>query len=208
MEQSRYLVSGPETSTLTLVLAHGAGAGMNHPSMESIAQRLALRGVRTVRFEFPYMHARKEGVRRGPDPAPRLMETWLEVIADQGDPRHLVIGGRSMGGRIASMVADASGVRGLVCLGYPFHPARRPTVLRVAHLKDLATPTLIIQGTRDDLGRPEEIAGYELSRAITIHSLEDGDHSFAPRKASGRTIDQNNDEAVARIIEFISGLSG
>jgi predicted alpha/beta-hydrolase family hydrolase len=131
-----------------------------------------------------------------------LRETWLRVVEMLGR-EHLVIGGKSMGGRIASLVADEAGVAGLVCLGYPFHPVGKPDQLRVEHLKDLETPTLILQGTRDPFGGREEVAGYRLSRRIRVHWLEDGDHDFKPRKASGRTIEQNWEEAVEEVTAFL-----
>jgi len=117
-----------------------------------------------------------------------------------------VIGGKSMGGRIASMIADDAGVDGLVCLGYPFHPPGKPEKLRTAHLRDLQTPTLIVQGTRDPFGKPEEVDAYDLSDGIRIVWLEDGDHSFKPRKSSGRTLEQNFGEAIAAIAAFVAGL--
>ncbi len=104
------------------------------------------------------------------------------------------------------MVADRLGVRGLVCLAYPFHPAGSPTTLRVAHLEKLATPTLIVQGTRDSLGNADEISGYSLSPAIKIAYLVDGDHSFKPRKSSGRTYDENFREAIAATTSFCRAL--
>jgi predicted alpha/beta-hydrolase family hydrolase len=134
-----------------------------------------------------------------------LLESWRRVI-DSFDRRRLIIGGKSMGGRIASMVADDAGVRGLVCLGYPFHPPGRPEKLRTEHLAGLRTPTLIVQGTRDPFGDAEDVPGYELSPAITVHWLEDGDHSFKPRKSSGRTLEQNLEEAIDAIVAFIEGL--
>ena len=103
------------------------------------------------------------------------------------------------------MIADEVGARGLVCLGYPFHPPGRPDRLRVAHLKDLETPTLIVQGERDALGSREEIDGYELTRSIRIAYLGDGDHSFKPRKSSGRTYEQNMNQAIAAVAEFVVG---
>ena len=109
------------------------------------------------------------------------------MIEALGDPLRVVIGGKSLGGRIASTVADETGVAGLVCLGYPFHPPGKPDRLRTAHLVSLRTPTLVVQGTRDPLGGPAEIAGYGLSSAITVHYVEDGDHSFKVRKSSGQT---------------------
>ena len=197
---------GPKDAATTIVLAHGAGAGMDHPSMTAFAEGLAAKGLRVVRFEFPYMAKRREtGKKGGPDRPPVLMETWRNVIATAGGER-LVIGGKSMGGRIASMVADDAGVAGLVCLGYPFHPPGKPEKLRVEHLTGLQTPTLIVQGTRDPFGKAEEVEGYPLSDRIKVVWLEDGDHSFKPRKSSGRTEEQNFAEAVAAITEFANDL--
>jgi predicted alpha/beta-hydrolase family hydrolase len=159
-----------------------------------------------ARFEFPYMaHKRSTGQKRPPDREPVLRETWLQVVNRLGRER-LVIGGKSMGGRIASLVADEAGVAGLVCLGYPFHPTGKPEQLRVAHLRELRTPTLILQGTRDPFGGREEVQAYGLSPAITVHWLEDGNHDLAPRKASGRTTEQNWQEAIATLVAFVNGL--
>ena len=198
---------GPPEAPATVILAHGAGAGMDSPAMVAFAEGLAAAGLHAVRFEFPYMQRRREtGKRGGPDRAPVLLESWRGVI-DGFDRRRLIIGGKSMGGRIASMVADDAGVRGLVCLGYPFHPPGRPEKLRTEHLAGLQTPTLIVQGTRDPFGNAGEVPDYELSSAIAVHWLEDGDHSFKPRKSSGRTLAQNIEEAVAAIASFIEGLA-
>ncbi len=160
-----------------------------------------------MRFDFPYMQeARKTGRRTHPDSPAVLEQTWLQVVEQLGEPSRLVIGGKSMGGRIASMVADRAGVKGLVCLGYPFHPAGRPQVLRVAHLSKLKTPALFLQGERDALGNREEIGGYALSPAIRLVYLTDGDHSFKPRKASGRTYEENLGQAVQEIAKFCGTL--
>ncbi len=188
---------------LTVALAPGAGAAMNSSFMEEMARALAGTGFRVARFDFPYMQEhRKTGRRTRPDPTAVLEETWFQVVEQLGDATRLVIGGKSMGGRIASMVADRAGARGLVCLGYPFHPAGQPGTLRVAHLADLETPTLILQGERDTLGSREEIAGYTLSKAIRVVFLADGDHSFKPRKSSGHTLAQNMTQAVEEIVAF------
>jgi predicted alpha/beta-hydrolase family hydrolase len=192
---------------LTIILAHGAGAGMDSSFMREIAEALAAASFRVVRFEFPYMQeSRTSGRRSRPDPPRVLEETWIRVIEQAGPAGELVIGGKSMGGRIASMVADQAGVKGLVCLGYLFHPAGRPDALRVAHLERLKTRSLIVQGTRDALGSREDIAGYVLSDAIKLVYLDDGDHSFKPRKSSGRTYEQNFTQAVEAIREFCRGL--
>lgn len=180
--------------------------------MTYFAENLADAGMAVARFEFPYMAARRAGVRRGPDRAPVLQETWREVIAAidaQGVSRRaLFIGGKSMGGRIASMVADEEGVQGLLCLGYPFHPPGKPQATRVAHLATLQTPALFVQGERDTLGSREDVGTYRLSPAIQLRWLADGDHSFKPRKSSGRTERQNWEEAVAAIAAFVRQVSG
>jgi predicted alpha/beta-hydrolase family hydrolase len=200
------LLDGPKDAAQSIALAHGAGAGMDTPFMNAFAHGLASRGFRVARFEFPYMASyRSTGQRKPPDREPLLRATWLQVIELLGRER-LVIGGKSMGGRIASVVADEAKISGLVCLGYPFHPTAKPDVLRVEHLKELATPTLICQGTRDPFGTREEVARYRLSKAIRVHWLEDGDHGFKPRKSSGRTEPQNWEEAVAEITAFVNAL--
>lgn len=187
------------------MLAHGAGAGMDVPALAAITAGLADRGLRVARFEFPYMLKRREtGRRRPPDRQPVLLETWRAVIGRLG-PEGLVIGGKSMGGRMASLVADETGVAGLVCLGYPFHPPARPEKTRTDHLAGLKTPTLILQGDRDRLGTPEDVAGYTLSAAITVDWIPDGDHDLVPRKRSGRTAEENWAAAVAAIDEFVPG---
>lgn len=201
------LIDGDGSRLGTIVLAHGAGAPMDSDFMNDMAQGLAQRGSRVVRFEFPYMRARREQNKRGgPDRQPELLSTYREVIAQLGDPRALVIGGKSMGGRMASLLADELGVRGLVCLGYPFHPAGKPTQLRVAHLKHLKTNTLVVQGTRDTLGSKDEVATYDLSPNIQLAWLDDGDHSFEPRKKSGRTTEQAMTEALDHVAAFMASL--
>lgn len=202
------LFDGPEKSRLTVVLAHGAGAPMNTPFLNTVARGLAADGYRVARFEFPYMRARRETGRKGgaPDREPILRNAWKDVVAELNGGERLVIGGKSMGGRIASMVADEVGARGLVCLGYPFHPPGRPEKLRTAHLETLSTPALIVQGTRDAFGTREDVAEYRLSPAIRVAWLEDGDHSWKPRASSGRTEAQNMAEALAAIRGFLAAL--
>lgn len=206
------LFAGPEKARLTVVLAHGAGAPMDSPFLTWTAEGLAARGLRTARFEFPYMAGRRtEGRRRPPDRLPVLLESWRAVVAELGRDR-VVVGGKSMGGRVASLLADemaAAGtpVPGVVCLGYPFHPpGREPGENRVAHLARMSTPTLILQGTRDTFGNPDDVAGYALSAAVQVHWLEDGDHDLKPRLASGRDWRGNRDEAMDAIAAFVGGL--
>jgi predicted alpha/beta-hydrolase family hydrolase len=207
-DRAEFLFDGANDAALAVVLAHGAGAPMNTPFLSSVARGLAADGFRVARFEFPYMRARRETGKKGgaPDREPILRNSWKEVVDKLGGGRRLVIGGKSMGGRIASMVADEVGARGLVCLGYPFHPPGRPEKLRTAHLETLATPALIVQGTRDAFGTPEDVAGYRLSPAIRVVWLEDGDHSWKPRASSGRTEAQNMAEGLAAMRKFLAAL--
>jgi predicted alpha/beta-hydrolase family hydrolase len=199
------LVDGPKTAAKSFLFAHGAGGSMDSPFMRRVAKGVAASGVRVIRFEFPYMQRRRETGKGGaPDPPRILMQSFRDAIEEAGGGSALVIGGKSMGGRIASMVADDAAVRGVVCLGYPFHPPGKPEKTRTAHLENLRTPTLILQGTRDSFGGPEEVRGYKLSRAIRIEWLEDGDHSFKPRARSGRTEADNVGAAIALVAEFIA----
>jgi hypothetical protein len=209
MEAPELLFDGPQDAPATVVLAHGAGAPMNSPFLDRVAAGLAAGGIRVARFEFPYMRARREGGRRGaPDREPVLRARWIEVIDRLGGGPRLVIGGKSLGGRIASLVADEAHARGLVCLGYPFHPPGRPERLRTTHLADLRTPTLVVQGTRDPFGTREEIAGYRLSPRIQIHWIEEGDHSFKPAAGSVRTPAQNLEEAIEELRLFVENRRG
>ncbi len=171
----------------TILLAHGAGAPMDSAAMNAAAKALAGAGIEVVRFEFAYMAARRDGARKPPPKAERLMDEYRAAVEELAVQGPLVIGGKSMGGRVASMVADelhaAGRVAGLVCLGYPFHPPGKPEQLRTAHLEGLKTPTLIAQGTRDIFGTREEVSSYRLSPSIELLWLEDGDHDLKPRKA-------------------------
>jgi uncharacterized protein len=133
------------------------------------------------------------------------LEAWRTIIEFVG-AKSVIIGGKSMGGRMASLIADQVEVRGLVCLGYPFHAPGKPDSPRIEHLQTLRTPTLICQGTRDPFGRQEEVRDYNLSESIIFQWLDDGEHSFKPRKSSGRTERQNLDEAVDAIGQFAEHL--
>jgi predicted alpha/beta-hydrolase family hydrolase len=175
-----YLYDGPATAPHTFLFAHGAGGAMDTPFMNQVARGLGERGIRVVRFEFPYMAARREGTKRGgaPDRQPVLLDTFRRVIEEHGGGGRVAVGGKSMGGRMASMVADEMNVRAVVCLGYPFHPPGKPQQTRTAHLESLRTPTLILQGTRDTFGLPEEVASYTLSSVVRVEWLQGGDHSL------------------------------
>ncbi|MBY0321971.1 MAG: alpha/beta hydrolase [Reyranella sp.] len=179
-----FLIDGPAKAKHSILLAHGAGAAMDSPAMNAITKSLVEAGFRVARFEFGYMASRRTSAGRKPPPrAETLRPEYVAAIAELKARGPLIVGGKSMGGRVASMIADEHHVAGLLCLGYPFHPVDKPTQLRTAHLADLKTPTLIVQGTRDPFGTREEVAGYKLSKAIKILWLEDGDHDLRPRKA-------------------------
>jgi len=186
-----FLFDGPEQAKHTILLVNGAAAPMDSPSLTATAKALAGSGFRVARFEFDYMAGRRTEAGRKPPPrAEKLNPEYIAALdtLDALDARRpLIIGGKSMGGRVASMVADdlfASGrVGGLLCLGYPFHPPARPEQLRTKHLVNLKTPTLIVQGTRDEFGTREDVSAYKLSPAIEFLWLEDGNHDLKPRKS-------------------------
>ena len=188
-----FLFNGDGPGRSTVLLAHGAGSTMDTPYMTQIAEGLAARGFRVARFEFAYMAARRQGGPKRPPPRVDLLEEeYRDAIAALPCDGALIIGGKSMGGRVASLIADDLHARrritGLVCLGYPFHATGKPDVLRTSHLAALRTPTLICQGSRDPFGTQAEVAGYTLSPQISLAWFEDGDHGLKPRrKVTGRT---------------------
>ena len=182
-----FLITGPEDASVTLLLAHGAGGAMDSQSMTAATNALTATGLRMARFEFGYMAERRRSGRRQPAPrADTLIEEYRAAVSALASSGPLIIGGKSMGGRVVSRVADDlyrhGEIEGLLCLGYPFHPVGKPEQLRTAHLRDLSTPTLICQGTRDPFGTQEEVAAYKLSKTIELLWLEDGDHDLKPRK--------------------------
>jgi uncharacterized protein len=210
------LENGPVDATARLIFAHGAGAPMTSAFMETFARLLAERGIAVTRFEFGYMAARRTGGKRRPPPkAEMLMPEYLAVVdavaAARPVGQRLLLGGKSMGGRVASMIADdlyrAGRVQGLVCLGYPFHPPNKPTKLRTAHLAALACPTLIVQGERDPFGSRAEVDGFTLSTAIRFQWVADGDHDLAPRGGLGLTHYANLEAAADAIAAFARSLT-
>jgi uncharacterized protein len=183
-----FLFDGPDKAKATILLAHGAGAPMDSASMNAATKALANAGLRIARFEFAYMASRRTAAGRKPPPrAEKVMTEYVAAVDALKATGPLIIGGKSMGGRVASMVCDdlfAKGrIAGLLCLGYPFHPVGKPEQLRTAHLAELKTPALIAQGSRDPFGTREEVKHYKLSKQIEILWLEDGDHDLRPRKA-------------------------
>lgn len=206
------ITSGPPGPTPHLILAHGAGAGINNPFLESMSQLLAERGIGVTRFEFAYMSGRRDGGKRKPPPkAEKLIPEYEAMIAlvsatlDAGQT--LAIGGKSMGGRVASLIAqkafDAGQISHLVCLGYPFHPPGMPEKLRTGHLLELTCPTLIVQGERDPFGNRAEVEAMDLAGSIDKLWIGDGDHDFGPRGASGFTRKGNLAAAADAVAGFL-----
>jgi len=205
-----FLVAGPPDPSARFLCAHGAGAGMATPFLAAMATALGERGIATLRFEFAYMAERRAGTRRPPPWAERLGDEYLAAAAAVPAGPPLLIGGKSMGGRVASLVADrlhaAGRIAGLVCLGYPFHPPNKPAQLRTAHLEGLRCPTLIVQGERDPFGNRAEVEGYRLSPTIRLCWAADGDHDLGPRGASGHTRRGNLAAAADAIAAFAQAL--
>lgn len=213
---SYFIDSGPKQAKQRILIAHGAGAGITSPFMEAMSELLANSGVAITRFEFEYMAQRRDGGKRRPPPkAEKLMPEYENMIAavSSRKPRgqKLIIGGKSLGGRVASMIADdqfrSGAIAGLVCLGYPFHAPATPDKLRIAHLEAISCPALIVQGTRDPFGTQAEVEQLRLSPAIEFHWLGDGDHDFGPRGASGFTRSGNLADAADAVTAFVRALS-
>ncbi|WP_260259566.1 alpha/beta fold hydrolase [Vibrio intestinalis] len=200
---SNVLVDG-ELGQPLFIFAHGAGADMEHDFMAQVAKGLAAKGICVVRFNFPYMVKRAEdGKRRPPDRAPKLLEAYEAIIAEHAQGKPIVIGGKSMGGRMASLLSEHQHVAGVACLGFPFHPPGKPEKFKGEHLAEMVKPCLILQGERDTFGKQEEFAEFTLSDKVTAYFLPDGDHSFKPRKRSGFTEQGNIDLVVGRLSQFI-----
>lgn len=190
-----------------LLITHGAGAGLDSEVLVSFRCALAEHGVQTVGLEFAYLRQmRKQGRRRPPPRVGRLVdEVALGCdILSQASPAPLWLGGKSMGGRVASMLASRDGAAGLVLCGYPFHPPRRPDRLRLDHWPALRCPVLVLQGTRDPFGNRDEVSGYALPDAVQVRWLEDGDHDWKPRRASGRSQAELIHEAAESAAAFMA----
>ena len=209
------LSTGNQSAPTLILLAPGAGAAVTSAWMERMAGLLAEAGLGVVRFDFSYMMAREtEGSRRPPPKAEKLVGEYeaavAAVLGRLGAGQRLLIGGKSMGGRVASLAAqalfDARKIAGLVCLGYPFHPPDKPLSLRTAHLTTLTCPTLIVQGERDPFGGRSEVDGYGLAPAIDVCWAVDGDHDFRARRGSGSTLAANMQAAAGLIRAFAEGL--
>ena len=201
--------NAPSTAPI-LLLAHGAGAPMDSDFMQTMTAQLTARNISIARFEFAYMAACRIGPgRKPPSKMPLLLQEYREALAalrKRYTETPLLIGGKSMGGRAASMIAaesfDQQLIKGCVCLGYPFHPPNKPDALRTSHLETLQCPTLIVQGERDPFGGRDEVASYNLSPAIQVAWIGDGDHDLKPRKTSGLTMAINLASAADAVAAF------
>jgi predicted alpha/beta-hydrolase family hydrolase len=184
------LLQLPPAATACFVLAHGAGAGMDHPSMVAIAAELAARSVATLRFQFPYMERRT----RRPDPPAVCHATVRAAVAEAArlaPTLALFAGGRSFGGRMTSQaqaIEPLPGVKGLAFIGFPLHPAGKPSAERAEHLRDVKIPMLFLQGTRDELAKLELLQPLidQLGTRATLKLLQDADHSFHVPARTGR----------------------
>lgn len=200
-----WLKNTPPNPSARLLLAHGAGAPMDSDFMNAMAEGLCARGVDVWRFEFPYMAERRTaGKKKPPNRQPELLESWRMAIASaQATALPLLVGGKSLGGRMASLVAHEPGVSGLVCLGYPFHPVGKPDKTRLEPLQAVQVTTLIVQGTRDALGNRDEVRAYDLPATLNWLWLDDGDHDFKPRVKSGFRQQQHWQSAIEGIVDWI-----
>ncbi len=207
---------GPATAATRLILAHGAGAGVTSPFLEAMSDLIVERGMALTLFEFSYMAGRRHGGPKRPPPrAETLVDEYRDTVAalrKKHPGQTLVIGGKSLGGRVASLIADdlyeRHEIAGLVCLGYPFHPPGRPEQLRTEHLKALHCPALIVQGERDPFGSRAEIEQIALSHQIAFVWMSDGDHDFGPRGRSGFTRKGNLAAAADAVAAFVARVSG
>lgn len=204
----KYTIEGSE-HTPCLVLAHGAGASCHSEWMTLMASLLVAQGICVVRFNFPYMANREStGVKRPPDRLPILLAHYQQLLVELDRP--VIIGGKSMGGRVASVMAATSPnplLRGCVCLGYPFHPNKKPDTLRIDHWSSIECPLLVVQGTRDPMGNHQEVASYGVQDLAQWLWLDDGDHDFKPRKRSGFSLEQHMERAAIIVATFVKQYS-
>lgn len=202
--------SNKQPAVAQFIFAHGAGAGSDADFMQNMAGRLSELGIDVGLFDFEYMQiAKQTGKRRPPERAPKLL-TYFEKVLTQANPElPLFIGGKSMGGRMASMLAceSVAPIKGVLAFGYPFHPPAKPEKLRTEHFADIPCPFLVLQGERDTFGTKEEIAAMQLTHSPTFTWLKDGDHSLKPRKKSGVTESENRQLAAHSAAQFIKSFS-
>ncbi|WP_108723623.1 alpha/beta fold hydrolase [Alloalcanivorax mobilis] len=189
-----------------VLLAHGAGAPMDSPFMTDLAKALARRRVSVIRFEFPYMaRRRRDGVKAPPSRMPALLDHFNQLYerVAAGSRLPVWVAGKSMGGRVATLLAAQRDVPGCLVFGYPFHPPGKPVGSRLAHFPELRAPVLICQGERDPFGRREEVNGYSLPRTVTLRWIAEGDHDFTPRRRGGLSWEHNLGEAADAAARFV-----
>lgn len=180
---------------------------MDSDFMNRIADGLFAENFEVVRFEFPYMQERREtGRKRPPDRAPKLLEAFHAQVTACGGPEKCVLAGKSMGGRMASMLAAELSVKGVLCLGYPFHAPGKLDKVRIEHFAHVHQPVLILQGERDPFGSKAEVTSYDLPASIQLHWLPDGDHDLKPRKASGLTHEDNLQQTLQAMTQFLMNI--
>lgn len=208
------VLSEVDNAKALVIFAHGAGAGMNHEYMEVLTQLMNEQHLNVLRFNFPYMDKRKlDGKRRPPDRMPVLIDCYQSLITNVKTDLPIFIGGKSMGGRVAATLAnnksfmDMHNIKGVVCLGYPFHPIKKPEKLRLLPLQESQTPVLILQGDRDALGSKAEVNSYKISPRCQVHFFDDGDHDLKPRVKSGKTLAHHQQAAVSLVGSFIDEIN-
>jgi len=209
---STIIRDGPENAQVTLILAHGAGAPMDSPFMDAFATLLGERGIAVARFEFAYMAGRRTGSSKRPPPrAEKLVEEFDAALDAIGSRGPTIIGGKSLGGRVASLAASRAESEtrycGVLCLSFPFHPPKRPEKLRTNALADVTVPILICQGTRDPFGNVDEVMTYDLPSQTRFFWAPDGDHDLVPRKATGLSAHDNWIAAADAISKWSETLS-
>lgn len=215
------LINTVPSAKALVIFAHGAGANMSHEFMDELTELFNLSSINVLRFNFPYMDKRQStGKKYPPDRMPKLLDCYTKVveyaIAYNGlDNLPVFIGGKSMGSRVAVTLlaneqvqhsAALKLIRGVFCLGYPFHPAKKPEKLRLEPLLETSKKVIIVQGERDTLGNQEEVIGYKLPEHCEYIFLADGDHSLKPRVKSGFSYNDHKQQAVDEIVKFIDSL--
>jgi len=205
------LLLRPENARACFVLAHGAGSGMSHPFMETVATGVAQRDIATLRYQFPYM---EKGSKRpdGPDVAHAAVRAAVAEAARRCPGLPLVAGGKSFGGRMTSQaqaIAPLASVRGLAFLGFPLHPPGKPSVERAAHLSELKIPMLFLQGTRDDFAEMALLQPVvkRLGALASLHLVQEGDHSLHVPARSGRNNSEVMNEVLDALAAWIGGLT-
>ncbi|WP_299787211.1 alpha/beta fold hydrolase [uncultured Shewanella sp.] len=206
--QSECIVDGDMSGTV-IIFTHGAGANMHSDFMNEMAEGLTAAGFGVIRFNFPYMRANGiDGKRRPPDRAPKLVKDFnlhIEAIRAEFAPERIILMGKSMGGRMAAIVAGDTQVDGVICLGYPFIPLKGGEP-RLEPIEKSKAPVCVIQGERDKFGAKGVVDTWPVMNKVSLHWLTDGDHSFAPRKSSGTTQEANLAAAISYSTDFIRGL--